>query len=357
MKYFLSLFLLSNISFAQSFCDGISPTEILQAQSKSEYCAKSALNFAKIFCSKYSRIGLENEGGLFGLPTGICWWHSEFNRKAIYLSYFNPTDKRPIQSEEMAKIIRDIHHFKIVEIRGYSTFYDFIMDPKFTERPIVLQKFLQNVMLADTVKLNFLRNIDGRPNRLRESIGVYKDGKYEVNRYLSDGVKKEERFDLKMDRQRVNQLKEIAEIISNLNSKSPRIPYVFLQLPSIPAHAFNVYEAIEFIDDQNLKSYKIKVLDSNYQELKDEIQTYIFDHETAQWYSEYQHSKLVQKRKSKVDFEVVREWTSSPVSSRPDAIVAQGFTLHVQENRNLVKINQTFKSICGKTLFKDLKRR
>ena len=98
-------------------------------------------------------MGFDNAGGLFGLGTGVCWWHSQFHRFATYQAYYSPKKKKlnPDNPEDKKKI-KDIFNKIIrkkgpVEIPGYSSLFEFTRDPKIEA---LLQKRLQNWMAEDS---------------------------------------------------------------------------------------------------------------------------------------------------------------------------------------------------------------
>jgi hypothetical protein len=126
-------------------------------KSKEEYCSKDAKFFQNLLCMKSGRMGFNNNKGLFGLPTGVCWWHSQFHRNATYQTYFSPDKpKIDISTKEGKKLIKDkikdIRRFRgPVEIPGYSSLQEFTSDPEVEK---LVQKELQKWMGEDT----FLKN-------------------------------------------------------------------------------------------------------------------------------------------------------------------------------------------------------
>ena len=67
----------------------------------------------------------------FFLPTGVCWWHSQFHRAATYQAYYNP-DKPKIDLStkegqiQMKDLVKDISRFRRpVEIPGYKNLKEF----------------------------------------------------------------------------------------------------------------------------------------------------------------------------------------------------------------------------------------
>lgn len=68
-------------------------------------------------------MSFSNHGGLAN--GGVCWWHSRFQRNALYLTIYNPQKKKPSR-EEAAKIVAKIRAAEeVIEIPGYKNFSDF----------------------------------------------------------------------------------------------------------------------------------------------------------------------------------------------------------------------------------------
>ena len=55
-----------------------------------------------------------------GFKTGICWWHSRFQRNAAYLVQFNPSAPKPTKAEAKEIAKRIIDGKSVVIIPGYS---------------------------------------------------------------------------------------------------------------------------------------------------------------------------------------------------------------------------------------------
>ncbi len=71
-------------------------------------------------------LGFTNTGGLLG--KGVCWWHSRFQRNALYLAYFQPELPRPGPAE-LRRILGNLMNAKAVTaIPGYSNLREFSID-------------------------------------------------------------------------------------------------------------------------------------------------------------------------------------------------------------------------------------
>lgn len=96
-----------------------------QSQNKKEFCAdRKSKNFIKdLTLNSDNLMSFRNQGGIGN--GGVCWWHSRFQRNALYLTIFNPSKDFP--SPERAKeIIKEIRKGKkVIEIGGFRNFAEF----------------------------------------------------------------------------------------------------------------------------------------------------------------------------------------------------------------------------------------
>lgn len=117
----LGLVILSiSFAFSSEVNASISPS-----QSTEQFCAdRSDGSFVK----NLSRIStnlmsFKNHGGIGN--GGVCWWHSRFQRSALYLTVYKPAEPMP-DTEEAKKIIKKIRAAnEIVTIPGFQNFYQF----------------------------------------------------------------------------------------------------------------------------------------------------------------------------------------------------------------------------------------
>ena len=69
---------------------------------------------------------MRNHGGI--LNSGVCWWHSRFQRNALYLTIYKPALDKPDQNE-VVRIIKKIRAAReVVTIPGYRNFAEFSYD-------------------------------------------------------------------------------------------------------------------------------------------------------------------------------------------------------------------------------------
>lgn len=105
--------LLTLISISQAFA------------SKEEFCADRAQpKFVKDLTLDASNLmGFKNHGGIRN--GGVCWWHSRFQRAALYLTHYNPSAEKP-ELTTARQIIRTLRNANdVVEIPGFKNFLEF----------------------------------------------------------------------------------------------------------------------------------------------------------------------------------------------------------------------------------------
>jgi hypothetical protein len=152
-------------------------------KSKQQLCSLKARDFQSLLCNKKNKMSFSNQGGLFGLPTGVCWWHSQFHRNATYLTYFSP-DKKKLDPDnkkdkrKLKKIIRNIaKRKKLVEIPGYNSIREFTADP---QNEKLIQKYLQKWMAEDSLlKMSWINGLIIPNNYTTKSKEYYEDHKEE----------------------------------------------------------------------------------------------------------------------------------------------------------------------------------
>lgn len=185
-----------------------------------QFC-KSKLNFKTLNSSllnKENLLSFENEGGLFN--GGVCWWHSRFQRNALYLAYFRPDLPAPTKTSEIKKIIRKIIQGRVVtKIPGFQNLQQFS-----TKYSKLIQRKLNQWQLRDGFV--FQKWIAGLSGKSKAS---------------SDYV-------LHL----IDRLYQNVEIEKN-------IAYTMLQMSGIVAHAWLVFKV-----SKTLEGYNLYFIDSNY---------------------------------------------------------------------------------------------
>lgn len=158
-----------------------------------------------------------NHGGLAN--SGVCWWHSRFQRNALYLTIYKPNLPRPSDSEarELVKQIRDAKD--IVVIPGFKNFSEFTR-----VHEAQIQRELEKWQKGDgVIRFAWVKGLSGKPSVEAEKLKATMDEMYEY-----------------------------VEVNKN-------IAYNKLQIPGIDAHAWLVVH-MEKVDG----GYNLEVLDSNF---------------------------------------------------------------------------------------------
>ena len=95
------------------------------SQMEEQFCSdRQDPNFVKELTKDSSNLfAFRNQGGL--LNGGVCWWHSRFQRNALYLTIYKPELAKP-DSLTAQKLISEIRLAKkVVIIPGFNNFLEF----------------------------------------------------------------------------------------------------------------------------------------------------------------------------------------------------------------------------------------
>jgi hypothetical protein len=191
------------------------------SQSTDQFCADRAdPNYLKELIEHPANLlPFRNQGGIAN--GGVCWWHSRFQRNALYLTYYQPAEKAP-NGKEAAKIISQIRAGdSVVRIPGFRNFSEFASayaDQVLRE----LEKWQKN---DGILKFNWVNGLAGK------TIAG------------SDNLKD------KMD-----ELYQYVEVEGN-------IAYTKLQIKGIDSHAWLIVHV-----EKTEVGYDLEVLDSNFPE-------------------------------------------------------------------------------------------
>ena len=156
------------------------------ATSKEEYIRQSSDDsyFIKLAAEvEFSIFTGKGNANLFSFPNplgyldiGVCWWHSRFQRNALYLTYYLPDNPKPTK-KEAEKIIRQIRWgMKVIPINGFKNFDDFSNEYK-----DLIVKRLSNWQLFDGIILwQWVNDLAGfyevSPNKLKTIMdNLYKE--------------------------------------------------------------------------------------------------------------------------------------------------------------------------------------
>ena len=118
------------------------------AETKITFCAqrKSAPAIRELLRNPANLLPMKNTGGMLGLKTGVCWWHSRLQRRFTYLANFRPELPKP-SLKRAQEIIREIKkQDRIVDIPGFKNLDEF--GNAYREQ---IQQSLNNWMLGDSV--------------------------------------------------------------------------------------------------------------------------------------------------------------------------------------------------------------
>lgn len=161
-------------------------------------------------------MSFKNRGGLG--KGGVCWWHSRFQRNALYLTYYSPSKEKPAQ-HEIPWLLRRIRNAnEVIEIPGFKNFQEFS-----AEYSQEIQKELEKWQRFEGFRFTWIRGLRGSSRVSPEWMKQLMDNLYE-------------------------------EVTAN-----NAIAYQKLQMPGITAHAWLVINMLK-LDN----GYDLEVLDSNF---------------------------------------------------------------------------------------------
>lgn len=108
----------------------------------------------------------KNQGGLF--KSGVCWWHSRFQRNLLYLSLFRPDLPKLTKETDLKDLIHQIRQGKsIVTVPGFFNVAEFT-----GENQKLIQKELNDWQLYDGLVLG--KWIDGLKGRTKTEAAILK---------------------------------------------------------------------------------------------------------------------------------------------------------------------------------------
>lgn len=205
--------------------------------SLSSFCRNSQNpEYVKSLTQDYNNlIPLYNQGGIIG--GGVCWWHSRFQRNALYLTRFSPSLEKP-SVDEAKQIIREIRNGKdLINIPGYQNFFEFSY--AYYEE---IQRELEGWQKHDALRFAWIKGLEGKTSVKPEKLKEIMDQTYE-------------------------------EVVTKNN-----IVYQKLQMKGLVAHAWLVVNM-----KKTANGYDLEVLDSNYP-----LQTTFYQYEEGMTNLEYE---------------------------------------------------------------------
>ncbi len=198
------------------------------AFAKSEFCSKTPEAILADAVKNENRLAFENDGGMF--DSGVCWWHSRFERSADYLAVYLPNQPKPTE-QEAKKLIHQIMLRKtVVVIPGYKNLLEF---SKANER--LIQKQLNRWQIRDGLGNQFwVLSLHGK--------SVVEPQK----------------------------LEKIMDDIYKKFSASKKITTVVLQFKGIVAHMWNIVDMVP-----TGQGYLIKATDSNFESIQTQADAFV----------------------------------------------------------------------------------
>jgi len=192
-----------------------------QAPSRSEesFCSdRKDDRFVKDLTLDSSNLmAFRNHGGIAN--SGVCWWHSRFQRNALYLTIYKPNLPRP-SVDEAKELIKQIREAKdVIVIPGFRNFSEFS-----SVHEAQIQRELEKWQKGDgVIRFAWVKGLSGTSSVDRDELkNIMDDMYYEVE------VKK-------------------------------NIAYNKLQFPGVVAHAWLVVHM-----EKVSGGYNLEILDSNY---------------------------------------------------------------------------------------------
>jgi hypothetical protein len=187
------------------------------AEASSNQCSQTHLSIISKLKRYENRLDFSNDGGLFG--GGVCWWHSRFERAAVYLAEFQPSLKKPTSSD-LRNILLNITYMKTVKIPGYRNLQHLSSS---SENEEIIQNILNNWQLRDgLIRQAWIKGLSGYPRMEASKLKIH-----------------------------------MREIFRTFNQqKKPH--FLMLQLPGLVAHSFLLIGMREVS-----KGYELLMLDPN----------------------------------------------------------------------------------------------
>lgn len=188
------------------------------SESVAEFCSdRLEPDYVKSLTQDESNLmSFKNHGGFAG--KGVCWWHSRFQRNALYLTYYVP-EKEKLPQHEVRWLIRRIRNANdVLEIPGFKNFREFS-----THYAEEIQDELETWQRFEGFRFTWIRGLRGSARVSAEWMRQLMDNLYQ-------------------------------EVIFKKN-----IGYQKLQMPGLKAHAWLVINMV-----QHDSGYDLEILDSNF---------------------------------------------------------------------------------------------
>jgi len=165
MKLFVLLILLV-LSF-QAFAS-------MNSRNLKEFCHdRESLSFVTSLAHEPENLmAFRNSGGIADL--GICWWHSRFQRNALYLTYYDPHAPKPNRQEAHSIILRLRHARRVVKIPGFRNFQEFTR-----AHSSLIKSELEDWQKFDGIFLGWMRGLQGQTSISASDMKIKMDNLYQ----------------------------------------------------------------------------------------------------------------------------------------------------------------------------------
>ena len=154
------------------------------SMSESRFCSDRVdKNFVKkLAMDSDNLMSFVNQGGL--INGGVCWWHSRFQRNALYLTIYKPDLPKPTEDEARVLVKKIRAATEVVVIPGYRNFHEFS-----SENEEIIQQILEGWQERDSfLRFAWIKGLSGSSKVAPEKMKALMDQIYkevEVNKNIS----------------------------------------------------------------------------------------------------------------------------------------------------------------------------
>lgn len=154
---------------------GFSSSVFAKPEYLQNYCDNSAnIENVKLKAMDYfNTLAFRNHGGIAN--KGVCWWHSRFQRNALYLAIFRPEVTEDSESVVKEKIRKVRFGKELVVFNGFSSLYH--LSSKYGH---LIQRELEKWQKSDgIVKFKWVQGLRGKPELEASQMREMLDDLYE----------------------------------------------------------------------------------------------------------------------------------------------------------------------------------
>lgn len=143
------------------------------SQAQQDLCRLNARSFQKRLSSPENRLSFANPAG--PLNIGLCWWHSRFQRNAVYLFENRPQKRSPPANPQAAlEVIKDVIGLRRITAPGNATLSRFSA----TYQREITEALGQWQMADSFLRFGWMNGLQGKviagPERLLSTMGDLK---------------------------------------------------------------------------------------------------------------------------------------------------------------------------------------